>query len=310
MIFDIQRFSTHDGPGIRTVVFFKGCPLRCAWCENPESQSSKPELLYTSKDCVDCHACLRVPHGGAVRANVEGGIEVCREVEPPASLSGICPAKALRIAGKEASVEEIMVEVRKDSSFYAKSSGGLTLSGGEPLAQIEFAEALLKAALAEGIDVAVESCLAVGPQAVERLAELPIRWLTDLKQVDPARFREGTGGDVSLPLANLRLLAERGADLTIRVPLVPGFNDDLVFLRALFDFVLGLPPPPVPPVSGALQGTRRRVDLLPYHDLAAGKYAALGRAYPYRLGLRLEPGFPEACAEFGRALGLDIAIGG
>jgi pyruvate formate lyase activating enzyme len=303
MIFDIQRFSTHDGPGIRTVVFFKGCPLRCAWCENPESQSPKPELLYTIKDCIGCHACLRVDNGGALRARAEGGIEVLREATPPLSLAGLCPSKALRIAGREASVPEILAEVRKDRSFYDKSGGGLTLSGGEPLAQIDFAEELLKAALDEGIDIAVESCLAVGPRAVERLGDLPIHWLTDLKQVDPLRFREGTGGDVEPPLANLRYLAGKGADLTVRVPLVPGFNDDLPSVRALFDFVLGLAPPPGP-------GARRRVDLLPYHDLAAGKYAALGRSYPYRLGLRLDPSFPEACARMGRSLGLEIAIGG
>jgi len=304
MIFDIQRFSTRDGPGIRTVVFFKGCTLRCLWCENPESQSPRPEVLYTPKDCVGCHSCLQAPNGGALGADGEGKIVVDREREAPATLDRVCPARALRIAGREAGVAEIMAEVLKDRAFYARSGGGLTLSGGEPLAQIELAEELLRAALGEGIDLAVESCLAVDRRAVERLSDLPIHWLADLKQVDPEAFRRGTGGEVSLPLDNIRYLASMGADLSLRLPLVPGFNDDEGSVRAMFEFVLGLPRPATGTVA------RRHLDLLPYHDLAAGKFAALGRRYPYRLGMRIEPGFAERCAGIGRSLGLDIAIGG
>ncbi|MGO8695582.1 MAG: glycyl-radical enzyme activating protein [Rectinemataceae bacterium] len=304
MIFDIQRFSTHDGPGIRTVVFFKGCPLACAWCENPESQSFRPELLYTKAHCIGCESCLHAANGGAVmRGPPEGGIAIDRRAEPPASLDSICPAKALRIAGREASVEEIMAEVRRDRDFFAKSGGGLTLSGGEPLAQIDLAEELVRAASSEGIDVAIETCLAVGRKVVERIFALPLRWLADLKHVDPAAFREGTGGDSEPILENIRFLAARGADLTLRVPMVPGFNDDERSMRRIFEFVAGLP---LPVASAA----GRHLDLLPYHDLAAGKYLALGRGYPYPLGLRLEAGFAERSAELGRSFGLDISIGG
>jgi pyruvate formate lyase activating enzyme len=311
MIFDIQRFSTHDGPGIRTVVFFKGCPLVCAWCENPESQSSRPELLYTKSHCIGCHSCLQADNGGAVTSDPEGGIAVDRNVEPPASLESVCPARALRIAGREASVAEIMAEVRKDLSFFAKSVGGLTLSGGEPLAQIDLAEELLGAAVAEGIDIAIETCLAVGRTSVERAAALPLHWLADLKHVDAQAFRKGTGGDVELVLGNLRYLAERGADLYLRVPIVPGFNDDEASMRAILEFAAALPRPAAAgPVAGTWAAAGRHLDLLPYHDLAVGKYAALGRDYPYPLGLRLAAGFAETCAELGRSLGLDISIGG
>jgi len=303
MIFDIQRFSTHDGPGIRTVVFFKGCPLRCGWCENPESQSGLPELLYTRKDCVGCRSCLGAESGGAVRAAEDGGIEVLRGVNPPAALGRVCPAKALRLAGEAKSPEEILELVLKDRDFYSKSGGGLTVSGGEPLAQIDFVEDLLRMAAAEGVDLAVESCLAVGTEALDRLLDLPIHWLADLKHVDPAAYRRGTGGDVAQSLANLSRLARGGGDLTLRVPLVPGFNDDAESARAILEFAAGLDAP-----AGSAAG--RRVDLLPYHDLAAGKYAALGRAYPYPLGLRVDSGFPERCAEIGRSLGLDVTIGG
>ena len=316
MIFDIQRFSTHDGPGIRTVVFFKGCPLACPWCENPESQSFRPELLYTRSRCVSCGSCVQADKdramradsagGMALRADPAGGIIIDRGVEPSLELGAVCPALALRIAGREAGVDEIIAEVLKDRSFFATSGGGLTLSGGEPLAHIDFAMELFAAALAEGIDIAIESCLAVSRSSVERAAALPLHWLADLKHSDAAAFRaavarEGAGGDGAVPLGNLEYLAGRGADLTIRVPVIPGFNDDETSMRGILEFAAGLPRP----LSG-----RRRVDLLPYHDLAAGKYAGLGRTYAYPPGLRVESGHMTRYAELGRSLGLDIAIGG
>ncbi len=309
MIFDIQRFSTHDGPGIRTVVFFKGCPLACAWCENPESQSFRPELLYTRSRCVGCGSCVVAAKGGAVDLDPAGGILIDRSLEPPPELGNVCPALALRIAGRETGAGEIMAEVFKDRSFFAKSGGGLTLSGGEPLAQLDFAMTLLEAALAEGIDIAIESCLSVRRSAVERAAALPLHWLTDLKHTDAAAFRAGTGGDVAIPLANLEYLASLGADLTIRVPVIPGFNDDEVSMAGILKFVAGLPPPPGGSAYDRASG-RRRVDLLPYHDLAAGKYAALGRSYAFPPGTKVEGAHMKDYAEHGRSLGLEISIGG
>jgi len=301
MTFDIQRFSTHDGPGIRTVVFFKGCPLACAWCENPESQSFRPELLYTRTRCISCGTCVRTAGDGSLRMAPDGGILIDRSVEPAPALGTICPALALRVAGRESRVDEIMAEVLKDLNFFTKSGGGLTLSGGEPLAQPDLAMALFEAALALGIDIAIETCLSVRRSFVERAAALPLHWLTDLKHVDAKAFRAGTGGDVALALGNLKYLAGRGAELTIRVPVIPCFNDDETSMRGILGFAAGLPRP----VSG-----QRRLDLLPYHDLAAGKYAALGRTYAYPPGLRVEDAHMTRYAELGRSLGLEISIGG
>lgn len=327
MIFDIQRFSTHDGPGIRTVVFFKGCPLSCAWCENPESQSFRPELLYTRARCVSCGGCVAAAGGEGLRADPAGGILIDRSVEPRPELGAVCPALALRIAGRDLGIEAIMAEVLKDVSFFAKSGGGLTISGGEPLAQADFAIELLEAALAKGIDIAIETCLAVPRASVERAAALPLRWLADLKHTDAAAFRaavsragtsrrayrgaaregagaavEGAGVDVGVPLGNLEYLARRGADLTIRVPVIPGFNDDETSMRGILGFAAGLP--------RAADGSPRRLDFLPYHDLAAGKYAGLGRAYAFPPGLRVDSARIAHFAELGTALGLDITIGG
>ena len=311
MIFDIQRFSTHDGPGIRTVVFFKGCPLSCAWCENPESQSFRPELLYTRARCVSCGSCVAAAGGGGLRADPAGGIQIDRSVEPRPELGSVCPALALRIAGRDMGVAEIMAEVLKDASFFAKSGGGLTVSGGEPLAQADFALGLLGAALAAGVDIAIETCLAVPRASVERAAALPLRWLADLKHTDAGAFRAGTsraaaadagGVDVALPLGNIEYLAGLGADLTLRVPVIPGFNDDEASMRGILEFAAGLTRP--------ADGSQRRLDLLPYHDLAAGKYAGLGRAYAFPPGLRVESARMNHFAELGRSLGLDITIGG
>jgi pyruvate formate lyase activating enzyme len=302
MIFDIQRYSTRDGPGIRTIVFLKGCPLACAWCENPESQSHRPELLYMRSRCIDCGSCLKTSNDGALLPNPEGGILVDRDIEPPPELGEACPALALRIAGREASVQEIMTELLKDRTFFSKSGGGLTLSGGEPLAQIDFAMSLLEAALAQEIDIAVESCLGVPRTSVERAAELPLHWLADLKHTESEAFRRGTGGDAGAVLGNLEYLAARGADLTIRVPVVPGFNDDADSMRGILRFVAALPPP--------AKAGRRRVDLLPYHDLAAGKYAGLGRVYAFAPGRRVEPERLDVYAELGLSLGLEMTIGG
>ncbi|MDP3179693.1 MAG: radical SAM protein, partial [Spirochaetaceae bacterium] len=202
------------------------------------------------------------------------------------------------------SIPQIMGEVLKDRSFFAKSGGGLTLSGGEPLAQIVLAEELIRAALAAGVDVAIETCLAVSWKDIERVADLKLRWLADLKHVDPAAYRRATGGDARLALGNLRRLADRGADLSIRVPLVPGFNDDEASMREILEFAAALPP------AGQSTFGRRRVDLLPYHDLAAGKYAALGRKYNYPPGARVDGERMNRYAELGLSLGLDISLGG
>ena len=303
MIFDIQRFSTHDGPGIRTVVFFKGCPLSCAWCENPESQSFARELLFTKARCVGCGSCLDPVHGGAVRKASVGGIEVDRKVGPLPSIAGACPSLALRLAGSEASVEEILAVVLKDAAFYRNSGGGVTFSGGEPFAQVELLDELVGASAAHGLDTAVETCLAVPWGAVERLIGRIGHWLVDLKHIDSDAFRAGTGGEVDLVLGNIERLALAGADIAFRVPAIPGFNDDEVSMRGILAFASSLPF-----ASGS--AGRRRLDILPYHDLARGKYEALGRPYFFAPGTHVEPAHIAAFVELGRGLGLDITLGG
>jgi len=301
MIFDIQRFSTHDGPGIRTVVFFKGCPLSCYWCQNPESQSFNRELMYVSRNCISCGTCLRANNGGAVHSNPSGGISIARDVEPPLELATVCPTMALRLVGKEMSVDDIIAEVVKDNCFFVTSGGGLTLSGGEPLAQLNFAVQLIEAALRKGLDIAIESSLAVPLAYVKHVTPFPVHWLADLKHTDSTAFRNATGGDVRMVLQNFRYLASISADLIIRVPVIPGFNDNEDAMRAIFKFAAEI---------YARGEMNRRLDLLPYHDLAIGKYESLGRSYAIQPGTRVPENQMKLFAEMGQTLGLEITIGG
>jgi pyruvate formate lyase activating enzyme len=272
MIFDLQRFSTHDGPGIRTVVFFKGCSLRCAWCANPESQDFAPEILHNSLRCIDCHACLDASFGGLLQPVEGGGVRVDRSRSASAGPVEACPSLALRLAGREMRAEEIVAEVLKDAPFFGKSGGGATLSGGEPLSSPRLALEVARSLLAAGVRVAIETCLAFGADALAPFLGLPLLWLADLKHVDARRFAAGTGGELGPVLANLATLAASGAELELRIPVVPGFNADDSSMGAILAFAAALPNP---------GGLPRRLDFLPYHELALGKYAMLDRDYPW-----------------------------
>jgi pyruvate formate lyase activating enzyme len=198
----------------------------------------------------------------------DGSVRANRAAKAPLGLARACPSLAIRIAGKEMTAEEVAAEVMKDAPFFAKSGGGVTFSGGEPLAYPVFARELVEILAGRGVRVAIETCLAVAPGALEPLLGLPILWLADLKQVDGARFKEGTGGNLAQVTANTTTLAASGADLELRVPLVPGFNADDASIEAMLTFAAALPNP---------RGVRRRIDFLPYHELALGKYAMLDR---------------------------------
>jgi pyruvate formate lyase activating enzyme len=299
MIFDVQRFSTHDGPGIRTVVFLKGCSLRCQWCSNPESQQRDAEILFDARRCIACRSCLAPQFGGAMR-EVAGAIVPDRSRPVPPGLATVCPTRALRVAGREASVDTLVTEVTQDTAFFTKSGGGVTFSGGEPLDQVEFLEACVRALSARGVSVAVESCLAVEPEALAKLLAYPLDWLVDLKHVDAEAYLYQTSGHVDQALNNLRTLARSTARITYRIPVIPGFNEGDADRTKLLDFL------------GSLERVSTdavRVDLLAYHELAAGKYAQLGRPHPYTRG-RLVPGVMDAWRDDAQARGFSVNVGG
>lgn len=264
LVFDIQRFSLFNGPGIRTTVFFKGCPLRCPWCHNPEGVHSGPELLFHPDRCVGCGACLAVCPTAAHRRGADGAHQLDRQA---CTVCGACvracPAAALERCGERMSVGDVMAVVMKDRAYYADSDGGLTLSGGEPLQQPAFAAALLTAAKAEGLHTAVETSGCAPWARFAAIRPVTDLFLYDVKETDPERHAACTGVPLAPILENLRRLAEAGCRIVLRLPLAPGFNDRPDHFRAV----------------AALARERGIVeaDLLPYHRLGESKPAALGR---------------------------------
>lgn len=258
-VFDIQRFSIHDGPGIRTTVFLKSCPLRCLWCHNPESMSLRPLLSFAAAKCIACGSCVEVCPNG-VHMFDDGGrhlllrerCELCRDCVE------VCPSGALEIAGRDVSVSDVLEDVLRDRPFYEESGGGMTLSGGEPLLQIDFAEALLRRAKGEGLHTAVETAGFVPFDRLSRVAPHTDLFLYDLKETDDARHRRFTGVPASRIEANLRALHGQGAAILLRLPIVPGLNDRAEHFRAVAE------------LAGELPGLLG-VEVMPYHSLGIGK---------------------------------------
>lgn len=273
-IFNIQRFSVHDGPGIRTVVFMKGCSLRCAWCSNPESLSRRPQLGVFPANCIGvdiCNACTRAVSDPDMLVVEEGRVTGLNSTAPReiSSCAAACPTNALRAWGRTMTVAEVMEEVLSDRDFYEESGGGLTLSGGEALLQTEFAVELLKAARAEGIGTCVETALNYDPSVLDRALPYIDLAFCDLKHMDPEAHRRFTGVSNERILQNLEKVAGSGIPVVVRIPVVPEHNGTESNLRATAEFLVE-----------KLAGRIKMVQLLPYRRLGVEKYAALGESYP------------------------------
>ncbi|MFA6109745.1 MAG: glycyl-radical enzyme activating protein [Candidatus Latescibacterota bacterium] len=264
-VFEIQRFSIHDGPGIRTTVFLQGCPLHCLWCHNPEGRAAGPLLSYQAAQCVACGECVRAcPRHSHLMLDGRHAFDrrVCAAC---GRCAGVCPSGALELIGRQVTVEEVLAECLPDLPFYRNSGGGITLSGGEPLCQLEFAEALMTAARAAGLHCAVETSGAVPFAHLERVLPLVDLFLYDLKETDEARHREFTGASNRGIIDNLCQLCRRGARVRLRLPLIPGLNDRPDHFAAVAALVASLPP-----------FDRNGVELMPYHRLGLAKRERLG----------------------------------
>jgi pyruvate formate lyase activating enzyme len=288
-VFNVQRYSLHDGPGIRTTVFLKGCPARCLWCHNPESQSFDPEVLVVETRCVACGTCASVCAHGAPAP----GSSLCTAC---GACVEACPTGARQLAGRETTVDAVMLDVLRDRVFYEQSGGGVTFSGGEPLAQPDFLRGLLEASRTAGLHTAVDTCGFASRERLLGLVPLVDLFLFDVKLVDDARHRALTGLPVAPILDNLRALAAVHADVWIRVPVVPGHTDAESDVAATAALVAGLPG--VHPVS-----------LLPYHRTGASKARRLGRRYPLDALLPPPGEHLAALAALFRNRGLAVAIG-
>jgi len=264
LIFNIQRFSIQDGPGIRTTVFFKGCPLRCRWCSNPESQSPKPQIITRNIRCVFCGKCVEACPQKAITITRSGRKikwNVCNQCLKCAEA---CPNGAIDVVGTYMTIEEVMKEIESDKLFYQKSGGGVTMSGGESLLQWEFVCHLLMLCKEKGIHTAVETCGYAPWEKLEKVLQYTDLVLFDLKHIDPELHRRGTGKSNKLILDNARGTASR-VRTWVRIPLISGYNDSKEVLTKMAEF--------------AVQIGAEKVSLLPYHEWGKEKYASTGRRY-------------------------------
>lgn len=297
IVFDTERGSYHDGLGIRTVVFLKGCPLHCLWCSNPEGQSFSTEIAFYEEKCDGCGRCVEACPEKAISSSVDkiqldrGRCSFCGKCVD------VCLPEAIKIIGRAYTPKEILNEVLKDSVFYRKSGGGITLSGGEPLAQPDFSEALLKACKEMSLQTAIETCGYADWQSFERLLKYCDEVLYDFKCIDPEKHKNFTGVSNKRILENALKVSEKGVPIIARVVLIPGLNDSKKDFLRLLQFLEKLK-------------TVICVDLLPYHKLGIAKYKRLGMRYALT---NMEPPDDLKVAEYKKlveSFGFKSSVGG
>ena len=264
-VFEVKRFAVHDGPGLRTTLFLKGCPLRCPWCQNPEGLHLEPRLWYKEADCLRCGNCVVSCQERALALDERVHIDQAACVLCGRCLDA-CPTGALLLDGHEVSADEAEETLLQDAVFYAEG-GGITLSGGEVMAQWPFALELLRRMRARGVDTAIETCLLVKQDVLSRFLGLVDHFIVDIKYFDGAEHRRVLGESNELILANYRYLVEKGADVLVRTPLIPGYTATEANIRAIARFV-------------RLTDANARYELLNFNPLCRSKYAALEEDYP------------------------------
>lgn len=299
-IWDIKKYALHDGPGIRTTIFLKGCPLHCLWCCNPESQDFSPQVFWDMENCLHCGLCVEICPNQAVAFDEHGS----RTVDPDrCEVCGLCaekcPGDAAAMAGRRVTVEEVLEEVGRDALYHSRSGGGLTLSGGEPLAQPEFAHQLLRSYKTSeyGLHTTVDTSGSVPWSTFERIVDYVDLFLYDVKHMDSEEHLRFTGVSNKPILHNLERLADTAKEVVVRVPLIPGYNDDEDNIRRTAEFAHNLP-------------SMSRLDLLPYHRLGEPKYRRFAVAYPLQDAKTQSKEMVERLKGIVEEHGLRVQIGG
>ncbi|MGG7079297.1 glycyl-radical enzyme activating protein [Clostridium sardiniense] len=295
LVFDIQRYSIHDGPGIRTIVFLKGCPLSCRWCSNPESQELKPSIMYQESNCIHCGKCISACKRGAINPNNKGFInrELCTAC---GECVNVCLASALTLKGKKMTVEQVIKELKKDAINYRRSGGGITLSGGEPLVQSVFAQEIFKACKAQGWHTAIETTGYARPEVIEKVFPYVDLVLMDIKNINSDSHKEGTGVSNEIILKNAKRISEI-TKMVVRVPVIPRFNSGLESILEISKF------------AKTLNGIDT-IHLLPYHTYGENKYELLGRNYSMKESQSLSEDEIDTLKDIVQGQGLKCVIGG
>ncbi len=296
LVTNIQRYSLHDGPGIRTVVFLKGCGMRCKWCHNPECIDLHPDVLFRQSKCMHCGRCAKICPKGAIDLDRENRIDRIK-CDRCLKCVDVCPYQALSRSGEMRSAEDVFEEVRRDFLFYLNSHGGITISGGEPLLHHRFTVRLLQLCKQGGMRTALETAGNVQPEVLIEASRYADLILYDVKHMDSGTHKIHTGVPNELILDNLRKLAEASKEkIRVRVPVVPGFNYSAEAIREIASFVgsLGI----------------RWLDLLPYHGYAEGKYIMLGKHYGLQGMNDLSKDLLLPLESIVRSYGLETTIGG
>ena len=266
LIFDIKRYAINDGPGIRVVVFFKGCNLHCAWCHNPESISARAEKMYAPAKCIKCGTCVEACPENAITLTPDGIITDAELCKLCGKCAEVCPTKAIEMSGKSITVNEIMEVIEKERIFFDQSGGGVTFSGGEPLVHTKMLIELLDECGKRGIHRAVDTAGNVNTETLLEVARRTDLFLYDLKMMDSALHKKWIGAGNEKILHNLKALSKANSNIIIRIPLIGGLNDTTENIELTAKFI------------AELEGDKKEVHLLPYHNIAQNKYSKLGKA--------------------------------
>lgn len=295
VVFNMQRYSVHDGHGIRTIVFLKGCPLHCKWCSNPESQQAKPNIMFEAAKCVGCGRCIAVCKNGALSRENKWFVDRTK-CKACGECVAVCPVGALTMKGKYMAVSDVVRELKKDAGAFRRSGGGITISGGEGLVQHKFTTELLKACKAQGWSTAFETTGYASPEVIEEVFPYVDTALLDIKSMDPKKHLEQVGADNALILKNAKRIAEI-CQVIVRVPVIPGFNFTTEDIRQIAAF------------AKTLHGVDT-VHLLPYHALGSNKYEMIGREYEMETLENLHASELKEMEQIVTGMGLNCVIGG
>lgn len=298
LVFDIKRYAINDGPGIRITIFLKGCPLKCKWCHNPESQSPEVQKFYNESKCIGAQECVKNCPSDALTLTPKGTVtdyELC-------TMCGICadacPTRAIEMTGRTYAETELLEIIERERIHMEQSGGGVTFSGGEPLMHPGFLLRMLKICKDENLHCTVDTSGFASPEIIEQVARKTDLFLYDLKSMDAKKHRQWTGVDNRLILNNLKLLAEIGANINVRIPLIRNVNADFNNLNETARFIAGLP------------GEKPAVNILPYHNIAAGKYTRMGGKYNEKNMEEPTEEEQNRALEIFRKYGLSVEIGG